>query len=1316
MKRIAANRMIAALLAFVMIAMLLPLSAIVAWAEGATYVLNVSTDMEAFGPGTYSNGASDKFGTDGYFILHYGDKMKLDTSNKTFADGITATHRINFQSAVDTTDWSYSLEFTCNSASTVKIWWVASGDGRRMAIYNSDAEILASDGANLYKNDLKISTFTVEEAGTYYIGSPDNGNYVFRVTVAESEAGGAVERGNWADVAAPVISSAADDGEGNIRLSVSADVSNSGGDQLDVTMYNAAGKAVETKSSVSGKTHNLTFSPTASGTYSFKAELSREGEKSKASESVSAAFVLPLAVPALLHATNKGGGSVEVAWTAVAEAERYDVYCNGNKVDSTTKTSYTVKDLTVGNTCTFKVVAVRGEETKESAELSVKVSAEEQRTWGFTVYGPSTDADHNGFTGNLYEDGYVTVYSEGGKGKIVPASTDGLAFYYTAIPTKYNFTLRATVTVDSWTLSNGQEGFGLMVADRLGESGNKGALWNNQYMAMCGKIEYRYDAEEVVQSGGSKYSMKMGLGVIAKTGVTKKNLSKLEANDTETINKQFVSETRTLEWAAGDWGKDAGTYNIVGNYTTKPEGTIDNEVKTTFILEIQKNNTGYFVTYYDTNGKVLCRHKYYDPKALNKLDEDYVYAGFFAARNARATFSNVELTTILASKDAPAEEKPVTKIDPTVAISSGSVTTSSAYELIVDTNVNGTLKITLDNSQVLQEGVKVTGGKRYRTFIDLGSYDEHRIRVQFTPDPNQDLGEDTVLSTTDNVFADITVLYNKGNYHTKLIYVSPNGVYNGNGTREYPYDLYTAVNNVVPGQTIVLLEGTYQMKNSLRIQRGMDGTEAEPIRMIADPEAATRPVLDFQKLSAGIVHGGDYWYFFGFDVTNTLDGQKGFQVSGHYNVLDQIHTYYNGNTGIQISRYAGTDQKEDWPSHNLILNCDSYCNYDKGFEDADGFAAKLTIGEGNVFDGCVAYNNADDGWDLYAKVETGPIGAVTIRNCVAYSNGFVPGVDGSGNGNGFKLGGESLSGKHVLENSYAFWNLHKGIDSNSCPDIIVKNCVSYNNGSYNVAFYTNNAANTAFVAEGVVSFRDSTSPYNYTGNDNLKGKGTQKDSKYVGKTNYYWQGDACVNSAGKKIKADMFVSLTFSGTIARKADGTIDMQGFLVLNDKAPDNAGATMGGTASEDNNVLPEEGAHEFAEAWINTDPVYHWHECDCGAKSNLVEHSFTWIVDWEPTETTTGQKHEECTECGYKRAAVTTYYEQNQQPGPDVPGPTEPEATQPNGTQPNGTQPGTTGPNAGDTTQKPSGNPMTVILIVVVVVLVGGVAAVILLKKKK
>ena len=181
--------------------------------------------------------------------------------------------------------------------------------------------------------------------------------------------------------------------------------------------------------------------------------------------------------------------------------------------------------------------------------------------------------------------------------------------------------------------------------------------------------------------------------------------------------------------------------------------------------------------------------------------------------------------------------------------------------------MDGKLQITL-GATVLAEADVIEGTIRLRKNVTLPDYGEHRIKIRFSPDPDQDLGVDTVLSSTKDIFAEITVVYNKGNYHSTTIYVSPTGLPNGAGTREHPYDIYTAVANVVPGQTIVLMEGTYKLDATLKIHRGMNGTAEEPIRMVADPQAATRPVLDFQRLCAGVVHGGDYWYFYGFDAVS----------------------------------------------------------------------------------------------------------------------------------------------------------------------------------------------------------------------------------------------------------------------------------------------------------------------------------------------------------------------------------------------------------------------------------------------------------------
>ena len=1102
------------------------------------YVLDTTADLAEMAAGAKADGDSEDAGTDGFFTVFYSAKTKVDGSSKIFEDGYAGTQRLNFggKTVIGATITN-AIQFKVTGKATVKIWFVQGGDdNRQVAIFDeSGNQVAVSEIEGMAKNSPYIATLEVPEAGTYYVGNPTNNNNFYRITVT-AEVNGSVKppRAAWDTVAAPVIASAADDNSGNVKVTVSMAVGYDGADEVLVYMYDADGNEIASKRSIAEKNeHALTFTPASSGTYSFQAVANREGEEEKISDAVTAEFLLPLAAPSIASVTSAGSGSMEVVWGAVKEAEGYEIYCNGEVVGTTTELSYTVTGLTVGERYSFQIAAVRGEEVSAlSAAVEAEATEDAQRAWGFTAYGSSTNSANNGYVGSVNEDGMVTVYSEGGKGKIVPNSTDGVAFYYTAIPADMNFTLRATVSVDSWTLSNGQEGFGLMAADRLGPNGDSASFWNNSYMALGSKIEYNSES-------GNKYSMKLGLGVLAKTGLTLENLP-----TGAEMPAEFKSVTTTLDRTPDSENLAAGTYNIVGNPTKEVSGTIAE--LTTFVLEIQKNNTGYFVSYYDAEGNLLALVKDYDPNALSKLDAENVYVGFFASRNARITVSDIVLTTIDPSEDAPAEEKPVTIIEPAVNISSASVTTGENYTLTFNANVAGSAVISVDGVAA-EEAIAVAGGARYDIPMVLAGTGAHQISVVFTPDADQDLGADTVLSSTDPITASITVSYNAAYADLDTLYVSAEGKAGAAATREDPVDIYTAVDNVSAGQTIVILDGTYKLSRTIKIQPGIDGTEDQPIRMIADDNA--RPVFDFQGICAGIVHGGDYWYFFGFDVTGSQNGQKGIQVSGSHNVLDEINTYFNGNTGVQISRYSGADATiEYWPSYNLILNCTSYNNADAGYEDADGFAAKLTCGVGNVFDGCVAYNNADDGWDLYAKVETGPIGSVEIRNCVAYSNGYLLDGTNAGNGNGFKMGGESISGKHKLVNSYAFFNKAKGIDSNSCPDIIVENSTSYNNESYNVAFYTNNANNTDFSATGIVSFKDETIKSGLSTGENLKPKGTQDTSKYLGDTNFYWNGTASQNASGETFTADMFVSLTFQG-ISRNADGSIDLKGFLERKD-----------------------------------------------------------------------------------------------------------------------------------------------------------------------
>ena len=109
--------------------------------------------------------------------------------------------------------------------------------------------------------------------------------------------------------------------------------------------------------------------------------------------------------------------------------------------------------------------------------------------------------------------------------------------------------------------------------------------------------------------------------------------------------------------------------------------------------------------------------------------------------------------------------------------------------------------------------------------------------------------------------------------------------------------------------------------------------------------------------------------------------------------------------GMGIGWYLTSGQS------NLVLNCDAYNNrgLDSGsLGNIDGFGAHPTStnGTGNVFRGCRAWFNSDDGFDcINAKA------VVTFHNCWAFFNGYFTNFASSGgDANGFKSGGYGVSG------------------------------------------------------------------------------------------------------------------------------------------------------------------------------------------------------------------------------------------------------------------------------------------------------------------
>lgn len=985
---------------------------------------------------------------------------------------------------------------------------------------------------------------------------------------------------NWDKVAAPKLESPTVNGD-KVTINYTALIGDQGAEKLDVNV-SLDGKIIDTLTTkANGESGSISYQPLKSGDYTFEPVLKREGKEDKRGESVNLkGFVLPLSKPSITAVTDKGGGKVEVTFDSVKEAEKYLVsYSTDGKTYTEGQSSkgnsvvFTVPQT--GKDYYFRVTAERGNDQSVSDPMRHQVNDQWKATWLYSAFGQGVSGSSKDCGYQKISDDSARVYDINGKGKLVPASTDGLSFYYTKVPSDQNFTLSADVNVNTWKYSNGQEGFGLMASDDIGENGDASVFWNNSYMASVTKVLYNYDKDKESATDNTsfpQYTMKLGVGSQEKSGVTKENLEALNNNDTTVVNRDFTSKMSTLETAAGQSGQPAGTYNIVGKRDTSSAGAgPDLAQYTSFKLQIQKNNTGYFVSYTDPSGKTKTQ-KYYDTKALEKLDPDYVYAGIFASRNCDVTAKNISLTTRDPKEDAPAEKIEMKKITPIFKIDSPASANGSDYTLRLTSNYDG--KVTVKNSS----GEAVAFGEVHKGEVSRFPVKVEAGKNTFTAvsQPNEGYQPDkfSVLSNYKENTAKISVSYFK--YDGDLIYVGPDG--KGRGTKKSLASIYDAVKYAAPGQTIVLLPGKYDLKSGLMIPLGTNGTKDQPIKMIADPSKESRPVLDFSqaKDTIGLEIAGDYWYLSGFDVTNAPNGKDGIHVSGSFNTLDRIHAYHNGNTGIQISRIGDQQANEEWPAHNLILNCTSYANADAGYEDADGFAAKLTIGEGNIFDGCIAYNNADDGWDLFAKPETGSIGSVTIKNCLAYGNGY--GLDGTdeGNGNGFKMGGSSLSGHHRLVNSVAFNNKAKGIDSNSCPDIEIENSISFNNGGSNVALYTTDAKNTDFSARGIISYRKGTDIA-----ETIKPKGSQDIKKIYQASNFFWKGaKEASHDASKEVSDAWFKSdatgfdltkHTFSKTpVSRNADGTIRMNGLLELTDLAIKTIGkenaCLVGGQPSKD------------------------------------------------------------------------------------------------------------------------------------------------------
>ncbi|MGH3416826.1 MAG: cellulose binding domain-containing protein, partial [Actinocrinis sp.] len=300
------------------------------------------------------------------------------------------------------------------------------------------------------------------------------------------------------------------------------------------------------------------------------------------------------------------------------------------------------------------------------------------------------------------------------------------------------------------------------------------------------------------------------------------------------------------------------------------------------------------------------------------------------------------------------------------------------------------------------------------------------------------------------------------------LYVSPNGGAGSAGTLTDPTTITAALGRIGAGGTIYLRGGTYNLAQTVTIAAGNDGTPGARKTLSAYP--GETPVLDFAVQSEASANRGlqldaSYWHLYGLVVQHA--GDNGIAVGGSDDVIERTVTRANRDTGLQISRISSSTPQSAWPSDNLVISCESYDNADSAGENADGFAAKLTVGTGNVFRYDVSHNNIDDGWDLFTKTDTGAIGPVTIEYSLSYDQGTLTNGTQAANGdrNGFKLGGDKIAVNHVVEHDIAYQNGHDGFTYNNNPGAMtVSNNVSIDNGERNFHWET-----------GASVFRDDTS-------------------------------------------------------------------------------------------------------------------------------------------------------------------------------------------------------------------------------------------------
>ena len=270
-------------------------------------------------------------------------------------------------------------------------------------------------------------------------------------------------------------------------------------------------------------------------------------------------------------------------------------------------------------------------------------------------------------------------------------------------------------------------------------------------------------------------------------------------------------------------------------------------------------------------------------------------------------------------------------------------------------------------------------------------------------------------------------------------FVSVKGTPEGNGGKETPWDLQTALNHpavVVPGDFIWLRGGVYkgQFKSKL------SGSQVKPITVRA--YESERVVLDspVEPVEDSVLRVDGAWTWYqGFEVTSTwpprIDAPKqrpvGVNVFGPNNKLINLVVHDVFSVGF----WGGFDGSEMYG--NLLY----YNGQDtKGVGNGHGVAAQNREGVKRLTDN-IAFQNFGHGFYMFGS-DDAFLNNFHLEGNVAFNNGTISKV---GEERNILLGGAVTTRKPVLLSNYTYWSKADTLAQNNlgylsgCDELTAKN-------------------------------------------------------------------------------------------------------------------------------------------------------------------------------------------------------------------------------------------------------------------------------------